>query len=860
MSRPSEHFRKLSELFAAVIELTPTEREQAIVEGSAGDPHLEAEVRALVEADEREAAAEFLAGVVATEADAMRSRDLRGLRLGPWEVVEPLGEGGMGTVYLARRADGAYEAKAAVKLVGGGVLSPLLAERFMSERQILAGLSHPGVAQLLDGGSTEDGTPYLVMEYVDGLPITTWCDESKLDVRARILLFLRVCDAVAYAHRSLVAHRDLKPSNILVTTDGAPKLLDFGIAKLLDDMGDAGDGSAHADVALTPSYASPELIAGGRVGASADVYSLGVLLYELLTGRVPIETRGLPPATLRSAVTADVPPVASSVVTDREVHRSLSGDLDAVLSRALRKEPDARYASVEALAEDLRLHLAGHPIQTRRDDWWYRSAKLLRRNAGVVSAACLLLIAGLSFTINSVLTARALSRERDRAEAERASAERVSAFLTELFTEADPNATSSRDVTVRDILDRGATRVLTELDDEPESRATFALVIGQVYQALGEYEAAEPLLDSALALRLRQGDTNPEGLGDAYVENAAWAYNVGDYAGAIDFAQQAVDAYRRAPDVDMHTLADAIGWLADANAAAGDLARAETLIREAVTMHRDADPDANQPLATALVSLEDILRTAGQVDEAVLVGVEALDMTRRVYGVEHLEVANALNQLASSLNAAGRTDEAVPLVEQSLDIRRAAFSGPHAETASSLGNLANMLSNLGRNQDAVSPRRESVQMLRAIFPDEHPYVAGSLAALGNVLLRADSLDAAESVLAESLTLSRVAFGPDHPQVASPLIGLGVLYRRTGRYAQSLELLREAHDIRTKTLPPGHFNVAAAALEVGLTLDEMGRAEEATAWLREAYTIFLDAFGEADDRTERARLALEASLR
>jgi serine/threonine protein kinase len=285
-----DRFRRLSRLFDEVVSLPAEERDQAMARLCGGDHDLESELRDLVAADETADPDAFVAGVVASEAAAVSGPRMEGTRLGSWRVAEALGEGGMGTVYRAYRADGAYDAQAALKLVRGGIPSPALSERFIAERQILAGLSHPGIARLLDGGNARDGTPFLVMELVEGRTITEWCDDRGLGVEERVRLFLQVCDSVAYAHGALVAHRDLKPSNILVTEVGEPKLLDFGIAKLMDAVAEGAEGVTQVQRAMTPSYASPEQVSGAKAGVAADVYSLGVLLFELLSGRLPIET------------------------------------------------------------------------------------------------------------------------------------------------------------------------------------------------------------------------------------------------------------------------------------------------------------------------------------------------------------------------------------------------------------------------------------------------------------------------------------------------------------------------------------------------------------------------------------------
>lgn len=862
MTQASERFRRLSRLFDEAVEVDDALRTAWVAKACEGDEELARDLWALLDADRETGTNDRLGGIIASEAAALQSRELDGTRLGNWLVVEPIGEGGMGTVYLAERADGAYEAQAALKLVRGGIPSPMLDERFRTERQILAGLSHPGVAQLLDGGSTPDGTPYLVMEYIDGAPITKWCEEQQLDVEARLRLFVKVCDAVAYAHRQLVAHRDLKPSNILVTKDGEPKLLDFGIAKLMDSLSEGDEGVTQSYAVMTPAYSSPEQVAGERASASADTYSLGVLLYEVLSGRLPIDTKGLTPVQLISRVTQEVPAVLSSVVQDDGRRKRLAGDLDAIVSRSLRKEPEGRYASVEALADDVKLHLEGRPIRTRSDDWRYRTGKTIKRNAGVVSGTLLLVLLGISFTVNTLVQARAVARERDRAEAQRQSAERVSGFLEELFTEADPNARTAREITLREVLDRGADRVLTGLEDEPESRATLAQVIGRVYSSLGEYDAAEPLLDSAVAARERVEGVGGEVLSQAYVERGALAYNVGEYEAALEHFEQAIVLLGpiEMDDLDdRHALADAIQWEAVTQAALGDFETAETLARRAVELHREANPGASEALAISLKSLQDALRDVGKNDEAVEIGFEALAMNREFFGNQHLETAHALNQLGSSLRDAGRPEEAITLVEEGLAIRQAAFEGGHVEIAASLGNLANMIAASGREAEAIAPRRASVEMLQDLFPSNHPYVAGSTSGLGTVLLRADSLEAAEPVLLMAVDFHRQTFPEGHPNHASPLTSLGTLYRRTGRLQEARRVLTEALEIRKEAFPERHWFIAATGLELGRTLDGLRMDADAERHLQEAYEILDENFGANDDRTGQAREALREHL-
>lgn len=866
MTGADDRFRRLSGLFDELVALDPASQEERIEELCADEPQLAEELRALLAADAADAGDVLVANVVESEAVELTASEVEGRTLGSWRVVDRLGEGGMGAVYLAERADGAYEARAALKIVRGGLPDSRIIDRFRAERQILAGLSHPGVAKLLDGGATDDGTPYLVMELVEGLPVTEWCEKRHLSIEERLRLFVQICDAVGHAHAALIAHRDLKPSNILVTSDGEPKLLDFGIAKLMEEIEDGGDGVTGSYPIMTPAYASPERISGARSGVAADIYSLGVILYQLLSGRLPIETGGLTPAQLMSKVTQDVPPLVSSVVEDDVSRRRLSGDLDAIVSTALRKEPAERYPSVEALADDVRLHLGRLPIRARRDDWRYRTGKLLRRNAGVVSGGLLLVLLGITFGVNAVFQARAVARERDRAEAQRVAAEQVSGFLEGLFTEADPNQATASDLTARQLLDRGADRILAELDADPGIQASLALVMGRVFRAIGEYEAAEPLLDSALALRARSTAAEASDLADAYVERGALAYDVGDYESAVDLHRRAVAALEEGAPDDLLRIASSHDWLASSLMELGRMDEAEPHARFAVETYRTVDPGPNAELASALSSFTDVLRTRGEISEALAVAEEALSMTRTVYGDDHPEVAHALNQMASTLRQAGRPEEAIPLVEEGLAIRRRAFDGPHVEVAASLGNLANMLSSVERMDEALVSRQASVDMLREIFPGDHPYLAASTNSLASLLAQMGRSGEAEAVYEESLRAHRASFPEGHPNLGYPLTGLGRIYRERGRLEEAEVVLREAYDVRSHGLPAGHWHVAASGLELGVTLDAAGRVEErdhlleeAGVLLDEAYTILAETFGEEDARTERARGALRAHL-
>jgi predicted Ser/Thr protein kinase len=445
----SERWRRVRDLFDEVVELPPAERAAFLDNLQAGDRELQPEVASLLRAST--AAGSFLETPALSHVRESPFEEERRSRIGPYTVVREIGHGGMGTVYLGARADQGFEKTVAIKLVRRGMDTDFILERFRNERRILADLDHPNIARILDGGSTEDGLPYFVMEYIPGRHLLEDAGERKLSTRDKLLLFRRVCAAVAYAHRHLVVHRDLKPSNILVTPEGEPKLLDFGLARVLQpDAGSEGDRTATALRLLTPDYASPEQVRGERIATSSDIYSLGVVLYELLAGRRPYRTTGAGLAEIARAVCEQEPPRPSAAVP------SLRGDVDNIVLMALRKEPERRYASVEALSDDIGRHLDGRPVHARKDTFGYRTGKFVARHKAGVAAAVVvaaLLIGALAATIRQTRIARA---ERAIAEAHFDDVRQLAdTFLFEFHDAIKdlPGSTPARRLVVRRALD-----------------------------------------------------------------------------------------------------------------------------------------------------------------------------------------------------------------------------------------------------------------------------------------------------------------------------------------------------------------------------------------------------------------------
>ncbi|MEM6646876.1 MAG: serine/threonine-protein kinase, partial [Bacteroidota bacterium] len=584
MKMDAEQWDRLNALFDAACEQPTDEREAYVRRASAGDEALFEAVMGLLREDE--STAQLLDGVVFDTQALLAASPQEGDRVGPYRLVRHLGTGGMGTVYLAERADGHFEQQVAVKVIRQGFGSDQTRQRFHHERQILARLQHPHIARLLDGGVTERGQSYLVMEYVAGEPIDAYCDARQLSIDDRLALFGDVCKAVLYAHSQLVIHRDLKPSNILVTPDGQVKLLDFGVAKLLDDEAD-GLMLTQGAAPMTPAYASPEQVRGEPVGTSTDIYSLGVVLYELLAGhrpyllnersaadvaRVICHEQPVRPSTAIRTRAADATATASLSEARRtapeRLQRRLHGDLDMISLMALRKEPSRRYASVEALADDVQRHLAGLPVRAQRDTLRYRAGKFVRRHRlGVAVSILIPLLMGF-YTVQLVQERNRAEAERARATLEAEKAQTVSSFLEALFSASNPfsdrqdQAARGPDVTALELLERGASQVEADLAHQPEVQVRMMLVLGNAFQGLGAYGDAEAQLKRALERSRANAEAAPMQIVESATELASLYWELGRYDASEALHKESVMQLRSLVEADDLRLQVALNNLA----------------------------------------------------------------------------------------------------------------------------------------------------------------------------------------------------------------------------------------------------------------------------------------------------------
>lgn len=702
----AEHWRQIEELLDAALDLPPEARAAFLDSVPAADAGLRMEVVRLLAAHERvepflkQPAAELAASLLASDDGATGVPHALPERIGPYRVISEAGRGGMGTVFLAERDDPQLRQRVAIKLVHGGTGTEPLVGRFLEERQILASLDHPHIARLLDGGITEEGLPWFALENVDGIPIDRYCAERQLRISERLDLFLRVCDAVQYAHRNLVVHRDLKPSNILVTDEGRVKLLDFGIAKLLAP--DAEELTRIGLRPMTPAYASPEQIRGEAVSTASDVYALGVLLHTLLAGQHPFLRSGRSPHEVTRAILEDEPEPPSAMAP-QGMHGRLRGDLEIIVLTATRKEPERRYGTVEQFAADIRRHLAGLPVSARGDSRGYRWGKFARRHRAGVAAALAFAILLLAYGITVTVHAERIAREAEKTG-------QVRDFLLSLFAQANPGVTQGREATAAELVEQGARRVAAELAGQPEIQAEMMTTLGEVYTTLGHYQAASEQLEAALAIRrrLHPGPSQPVGR-TAELLSVALHFN-------------------------------------------GRLVEAEVLVREVLEIRRHIHGGRDWRVGTVLTDLGDLLHTRGELPEAERHLRSALRILLPARGENSSEVARTRRDLGNVLRDRGAYPEAERLYRQSLRSFEERFGDMDPMGALTRNELARLLAETGAHEESDRLLRQNLVVYQVLYPQGHPMLGTTMRNIGVLHLRQGRPSEASEALREALAI------------------------------------------------------------------------------------------------------------
>ena len=830
----ADRWGRIQELFDAALALDAGERRRFLEEACGTDTALLAEVAGLLDAERRAGGDAFITAAVAAAARDLaeeRAASWVGRVVGPYRLLSELARGGMGTVYLAERADAAYEAVVAIKFVRGALAGSELVRRFLAERQILANLTHPHIARLLDGGEADDGTPYLVMERIDGEPLDEYCDAHSLGLRERLALFCLVCDAVDHAHRHLVVHRDIKPSNILVTGDGTPKLLDFGVAKLLDPtqsrpLLDTGVGG-HL---LTPAYASPEQVRGEPVTTATDVYSLGVLLYRLLAGTLPYGPTLRDHELAQAILTLE--PVPPSRVAARRggMAGRLERDVDAIVLAALEKDPARRYPSAERFAADVRRYLGGLPVRARPATRRYRLKKFVVRHRRSVAAgaAMVLLLVGLT-TFNVVRHAR----ERDYATTEERTATQVASFLQGLFKVSDPGRARGRTITAREVVDSAVGRLPTALAGQPEVQAAMLYTLGGLYLNLGLSREALPLLQHGLRLRGAQTGPGSPTRGDFLSRIGQVEMDLGrldSAAATLHEGAQLLDREYPRPD----RAVQARVMLANAYRRAGRLAEADSVLTRALADTTRVTEDT--VLAFALSTRAAVFLSEGKAVAAEPFAREAVQRLRRRLGADAPTTIIALSNLGQVLYQQSRYAEAEPIIREVLALRERVDGPTHPETALAWNNLAALLQAEGRYHEAVDAGRHALEIDRATYGDRHQLVALTMANLASMLLADGRAGEAERLDRAALKIDLAILPPGHLNIAVLYNNLAHLLEEQGRYHEAERSYRQALDVVSHGIGVRTQAGSVFLANLGGVLQEEGRLAAADSTLRRALAI------------------------
>lgn len=810
----ADRWQKVEALFHQAAELEPAALATFLSRARQRDAELASEVESLLAADQRaarfiESSLQRVSGDAASAWPSWKSGPI-GSRFGSYRLVREIGRGGMSLVYLAVLDDDDFDKRVAIKLIRRGMDDETMCRRFRKEQQILANLEHPNITRLHDGGTTEDGLPYFVMEYVEGMPVDQYCDRHRLPVRGRITLFCQVCQAVNYAHRNLVMHLDLKPSNIIVNEDGQVKLLDFGIAKLLNQDGYASTQEGLSP--LTPGFASPEQIRGEPLNTASDVYSLGVVLYFLLSGRRPYRFGNCSAREIERVLRETEPERVSEAVLHHQpneepegfttpgevahsrgcrhpqhLYRLLHGDLDTILHTAMNKEIENRYDSVRALSEDLCRYLEGFPVKACPRGWIYRAKKFTRRHwLGLGSVAAFVCCFAI-FSFGLIAFSARTSRERDRAQ-------QLSSLLVSLFEIADSSASRGGAITGKEMLDRGTEKVLNQWRGDQETRAGLLEELAGLYHRIDLYPQAAELFRRGVAIRSNLDRENRDEIASTL-----------NSLGAVLFDE-------------------------------GNLRGAATAFSESLKIRRALFGPKHPKVAISLNNLGLVYHESGQYAkaESVLRGVEAMDA--RFFGDENPETACSRNSLALLLHDRGEYRAALGLLRKVSRIQEKGSSPEDPYFMETKEYQATTLMALGQLDRAEALFQEVLHHFRERYGEEHRDTARALRNLGIVQREKGDLESAESLLCRSLEIKDRLLGPEHVRVARVQRELGLLYRLSGNNDEAERALRASMAIYRRAYGDSHPQLGFALVGLGLLLERQGRFYEAEFHLQEGLAM------------------------
>jgi len=830
-------------IFEKALGIHLSERDRFLEKECYGDEEIKKEVKSLLDAYTQ--TEDFLEVPTIQSLENMESATpidpLIGKHIGNYLIEGEVGIGGMGIVYKGKRDDKEFEHKIAVKILKHNFNSEYVLKRFQIERQTLANLQHPNIARLLDGGKSDDGLPYLVMEFIDGVPITEYCDKNKLTTRSRLELFRTVCGAVQYAHQNLVVHRDIKPGNVLVNQEGRPKLLDFGIAKLIDkNVNETDKGLTKTGMwNLTPEYASPEQINGENITTRSDIYSLGILLYELITGHQPYKITGATPAAISKIITEEqidkpsdkfrstedisgfdgsvkkITPESISEMRNEKperIYQYLKGDLDNIVIKATHKDPERRYSSVDQFSEDIKRYLTGLPVIARKDTLTYRMSKFISRHKIGVALSVLLTLILLTSTILITWQADLAAKQRDKAQTEALKFEQVNSFLQEMLSSVDPTEIG-RDVKVYDILERAAEDIEINLKNQPDIEASIRSTLGNTYVSLGEYDKGVPFLEKALQINEEIYGVNSGQVAKSFHDLGLYYDWIGNYKIADSLYGKSIKIFRnviRKPDKNF---AAAINDYAVLRMNYGQYDEAENYFKEALEVFKNFDNGINRDVASVMNNMAIVFHYKDNLIGAEKYYLKAQELFIKLFGEDHPEVASTYNNLAFVYVDKNELNKAEEYFYKSYKMKLSLKGKDHPDVGLALNNLGGLNVKMRNYKKAEKYLKEALQQYRKTLPDDHVWVGLSHYWLGELYLKTNSFNYAENHLRKSLEIRVKNLPEDNNDIWQSRAELGICLYELEKYSEaeslllsSLEYFNENHLESTEQLTRLYENI------------------------------------------------------
>ncbi|MDZ7757748.1 serine/threonine-protein kinase [Rhodohalobacter sp.] len=851
-----KHWKRVNRIIDQTLALDSDSRIPFLEDTLGGDPDILKEAKDYLSFIESAEHADFLKDEFLSESYLAREissavkenlslKHIIGKRVGPYEIRDLLGEGGMGSVYRAERIDGEFTQHVAIKFLKSGFYSLYLRERFKREKKLLSRLYHPNIARLLDGGITDEGSPYLIMEYVEGDPVDVYCRKQNLKLEERLSLFLQICKAVQFAHSKLIIHRDLKPDNIFVTPNGQIKIMDFGIGKSLspDIDEEFNDYTRPGNIIASFDFAAPEQLSSDDVSIQTDVYGLGALLYLLLTDQRVFNLKGKTIGEIETTVREAIPERPGRV--SKPEIGPVSKDLDAIILKTLRKDPEVRYETVATLMDDIERLKKGLPVMARQGNLRYRSGKFIKRNKSVLSALGLVSIILLLFSFYHV---NQLTEERNLAQAEAEKAQAVTDFLTGVFEYASPYTQPNAEITAREVLDIGSEFINDQFIDQPEIKMSLLTSVGSIYNVLGSYDKAESLLMDAYELN-RENSEMPENesLGMIHYNLGKVMLGKGDFQGAIEQNEKATRIFSDLNLLDLKAKSlDIWGWNEYSLA---NYEKADSLLQLALTLNKEYNGINSEYTAGTMQKIGWMHHDRGDYEKADSLFTQALNIRSEIYSADHPETATTLHSLGWIKHQLGENEKAASLYEEAISMRNRLFNNkPHADTAWSLNNLGIIFMNEGRFDEAEELFLEALEMRREILPASHPHISQTLGNLGSIYFHREDYDQAISVFTEVVENQKSLLGDSHPNLATYLNNLAIAYQNAGKPYEALPLYIEAIDILQTHFEKGHPNTVKMRGNLADLYDELESLEKAEQLLLENYELMKERKGDGDPQT------------